>query len=58
MIVHLGILIDNADLNAYPEPFVKDAGYDIDILGWLLSYILVITGLTFVKITTGMCKRL
>lgn len=62
MIVGLGILIDDADLDAESEPFVKDAGYDIDIkacyclLG--LSYILVITSPTFLKITTGMCKRL
>lgn len=38
MIVHLGILIDDADLDAESEPFVKDAGYDIYILGWLLSF--------------------
>lgn len=38
MIVHLGILIDDADLNAESEPFVMDAGYDIDILVLLLSF--------------------
>lgn len=38
MIVGLGILIDDADFDAESEPFVKDAGYDIDILSLLLSF--------------------
>lgn len=32
MVVYLGILIDDADLNAASKAYDKDAEYDIDIL--------------------------